>query len=407
MAARLLLIGLTAYVCIGHAVERLPDGGGPLPTDVRDEITPHTYRQLHQSPIRLPAHAKGGRPTLAFPLRQAVGETDAAFHGISNFVDQDPAFPDQVLDFECNQRTYDLESGYNHRGVDFFTWPFSWQRMENDDIAVIAAAPGVISAKRDSEPDRSCGADEQARANYVVLRHDDGSESIYLHLKTGSATKKLLGERVDEGEYLGIVGSSGFSSGPHLHFEVHDPSDNLIEPYAGICNTLNVESWWQEQLPYYDSRINRLATHSQPPEFLECPQTERPNFRDQFAPGDQVILGAYYHDQRLGQETTLTVLDPDGNVFTSFTFTLDGVLHYNASYWWWPINLPVDAVTGAWTFRATYEGNTVEHKFAVGQVQVSTQPIPDTNAEYAGLWYSPALEGEGFNLVPTASGLVV
>lgn len=53
--------------------------------------------------------------------------------------------------------------------------------------------------------------------NLVILRHEDGYETWYGHLKTISVR---LNQTVDSGYVLGEVGSTGRSTGPHLHFEV-------------------------------------------------------------------------------------------------------------------------------------------------------------------------------------------
>jgi len=53
--------------------------------------------------------------------------------------------------------------------------------------------------------------------NYVVIRHDDGSETLYAHL---SQTYVVQGQWVAQGEAVGAVGATGWATGPHLHFEV-------------------------------------------------------------------------------------------------------------------------------------------------------------------------------------------
>ncbi len=53
--------------------------------------------------------------------------------------------------------------------------------------------------------------------NYVVIRHDDGSETLYAHL---SQIYVVQGEGVVQGASGGTVGSTGWTTGPHLHFEV-------------------------------------------------------------------------------------------------------------------------------------------------------------------------------------------
>ena len=53
------------------------------------------------------------------------------------------------------------------------------------------------------------------------------------HAEKGSLTTKAIGETVNQGEYLGIVASSGCSTGPHLHLEVYDADVQLVDPYEG------------------------------------------------------------------------------------------------------------------------------------------------------------------------------
>ena len=55
--------------------------------------------------------------------------------------------------------------------------------------------------------------------NYILIRHDDGRESLYGHL---SKVKSRLYEKVKSGTLIGYVGSTGLSTGPHLHFEVRE-----------------------------------------------------------------------------------------------------------------------------------------------------------------------------------------
>jgi murein DD-endopeptidase MepM/ murein hydrolase activator NlpD len=102
--------------------------------------------------------------------------------------------------------------------------------MDNNEVAVIAAAPGAIVLKQDGNFDRSCGFNANPW-NGVIIQHADGSRAWYVHMKKSSVTAKPVGATVASGEYLGIVGSSGSSSGPHLHFELHDAGNQVIDPY--------------------------------------------------------------------------------------------------------------------------------------------------------------------------------
>lgn len=301
---------------------------------------------------------------LVWPVRAAAHVHDPGVHGISGFVDQDPAFPDQLLDYNCGDRTYDLASGYNHQGTDIFTWPFGWHKMDGDDVEIVASAPGVIIQKYDGNFDRQCGFGA-GNWNAVYVQHADGSIAWYGHMKDGSPTTKAVGQSVAAGEYLGVVGSSGNSTGPHLHLELYDPSGSLVDPYTGACNSMNASSWWLDQPPYYDSALNALRTGSAAPEFQNCPTPAITGEELFFQAGDLVYFSAYYRDQLNGQTSTYRILRPDGSLWREWTGTMTAP-HYAASYWWWSWLLPGDAQDGWWTFRVLYQGTTTDRLFAVG-----------------------------------------
>ncbi len=306
-----------------------------------------------------------------FPIAGATSLTDHGFHGISGFVDQDPAYPNFVLDYNCGDRSYDLSSGYNHKGIDYFNWPFSWYKMDHDNVEIVASAPGTIVLKQDGYYDRNCGFGS-GYWNAVFVQHSDGSVAWYGHMKKYSLTSKLVGDTVNTGEFLGVVGSSGNSTGPHLHLEVYDSLGNLVEPYAGPCNTMNSLSWWINQRPYYDSAINKLMTHDAPPEFPPCPQQEILHDQNYFSAGDTVYTAAYYRDQLNTQISEYWVLEPDSSIWLYWDHN-SNASHYSASYWyfWW--TLPANAQNGTWIFKVNYENNTYFHDFYVGVNKISNQ----------------------------------
>ncbi len=326
----------------------------------------------------LPAHPdKAAGVLMDWPIRSADHVTDPGVHGISNFVDENPAYPDQLLDYDCGGRTYDLSNGYNHAGTDVFTWPFAWHKVDDDDVEVVAGAAGVIIGRYDGNFDRNCGFGG-GDWNAVYLQHADGSIAWYGHMKNGSLTPKSLGQSVAQGEYLGIVGSSGNSTGPHLHLEVYDDGDNLIDPYSGPCNSMNPDSWWDAQPPYFDSAINALRTHDAPPEWQACPTPAVKHERNAFVAGELVYFMTYYRDQLEGQVSDYEILRPDGSVWQHWTGALAGVAHYSASWWYWSWNMPAGAETGWWTFRVTFQGQTVAYRFSVGDVNDVPDPLGAT-----------------------------
>ena len=84
---------------------------------------------------------------------------------------------------------------------------------------LVAMADGVVVYTYDrTRPGHKCyrGGDKGCYrfANYVVLRHQDGSESIYKHL---SRVSVKVGDAVARGRPIGASGSTGYSTGPHAH----------------------------------------------------------------------------------------------------------------------------------------------------------------------------------------------
>src|SRR5690606_11630668 len=97
-----------------------------------------------------------------------------------------------------------------HRGIDIAA---PW------GTAVGAARSGTVTF---------AGWSSQGYGNLVRIRHADGSETWYGHFSSISVS---VGQYVRQGNIIGRVGSTGISTGPHVHFELHErsrPIDPLI-----------------------------------------------------------------------------------------------------------------------------------------------------------------------------------
>lgn len=302
------------------------------------------------------------QPSFIWPVIQAEGFDYAGVWGISNYIDHSSS--DQILDFNCGNKSYD-----GHMGIDIFLWPFSWKQMEEGQADIIAAEAGVIISKSDGYFDQSC-AMEGGNWNAVYVMHEDGSVAWYGHMKANSLTTKQIGESVAKGEFLGKVGSSGNSTGPHLHFEVYNAEGELIDPYIGDCNDLNTASWWELQKPYIDPRINAVLTQTAPPDFNDCPDVESANISTQFGSGDTVYGAIYLKDQEVDSNIQLRIKRPNGTYMGNWNFSFE--TYYAASYWYWTINPDMD---GTWTWEAEYYGQTVSQNFTVGTMGVDKNSI--------------------------------
>jgi murein DD-endopeptidase MepM/ murein hydrolase activator NlpD len=170
-------------------------------------------------------------------------------------VDHDPEVYSGVDQINCTDHQgrsfpwcYD-----EHDGSDFVLRG-GFPAMDNGSARIVAGSAGEVIDTRDGHYDR-CRADAGSvdvdcdghpmRANLVRIRHANGWESSYLHMRKGSV-EVAVGDWVDCGDVLGLVGSSGRSSFPHLHFEVFDPDGESVDPFAGPMS--QPESFWVEQI---------------------------------------------------------------------------------------------------------------------------------------------------------------
>jgi murein DD-endopeptidase MepM/ murein hydrolase activator NlpD len=296
-----------------------------------------------------------------WPLQQASGFNYFEVNSITNYVDHDSTFPGNLQDWNCGTRTYDLATGNNHTGVDMCIYPFDINMMDRNQVQVVAAAQGIIIDKRDGNFDKNCVINTTSYPNYLVIEHADGLKSWYVHLKKNSLTSKSVGSSVAAGEVLGYVGSSGSSSGPHLHFEIQDALNNVLDPFSGPCNTN--PSLWNSQKPYYESTINALMTHDKPPVFNACPMPHSIHAKDTFGIGlETIYFAAYYHDQMAGQTTAFTLYMPDGTVSNVWTNSQPQAWS-QLSYWYYPFTFIESDPWGKWTFEADYQGKKVSHNF--------------------------------------------
>jgi murein DD-endopeptidase MepM/ murein hydrolase activator NlpD len=299
--------------------------------------------------------------TYTFPLRLAPGLPDYAGFRVSAFADHNST-GGQVLDYNGGTRTYD-----GHRGTDYALWPFSWNKLDAGEVQVIAAAAGTIASTANVDPtDHNCGSSSSDPWNYVALVHGDGRMTIYGHLRYNSITGKSVGQTVAQGEVLGTAASSGNSSGPHLHFEVRFGGFSSVEwmdPYAGPNSQPG--SLWTGQRPYFDSAINKLATHSGPPSTPDACQPTITNLQDRFTAPARIYFYAYYRDYQGALATQLKIFRPDGSLYSSWQYAPAGNPFYSAWSQGWVFDFSAIDPSGTWRFEATYNGQVYEIFFTL------------------------------------------
>lgn len=144
-----------------------------------------------------------GNENFAFYTDYQVGMTERAF-----FLDTSLKMPlsNSVLTSEYGMRISPISGKpLFHKGVDLAC---------PEGTEVMACGRGeVVRVGNDS-----------VYGNFIELKHNDGKFSFYAHL---SKIEVLKGETVASGKVIGRVGSTGLSTGPHLHFEIRQDNKTL------------------------------------------------------------------------------------------------------------------------------------------------------------------------------------
>lgn len=154
----------------------------------------------------------------------------------TNFVDLDPGTG--LLDWHGTAYTYD-----GHNGIDGGIGA-GWA-AQDIGVPIFAVLDGVVEDAHDGEFDRNTVA-SSAPPNFVSINHGGGLVTQYLHMRNGSVAVKK-GDLVVAGQQIGLMGSSGNSTAPHLHFAVY-LNGRLVEPFAGPARP--GDSLWTRQAPF-------------------------------------------------------------------------------------------------------------------------------------------------------------
>ena len=89
---------------------------------------------------------------------------------------------------------------------------------------VFAAREGVVEGTRADMNQGGPTRDLQDKANFILIRHPDGTIGTYDHLRQGGVAVKV-GDQVGRRQLIGYSGNTGFTSGPHLHFMIFKAVD--------------------------------------------------------------------------------------------------------------------------------------------------------------------------------------
>jgi hypothetical protein len=251
---------------------------------------------------------------LGLPVRCELGVT--CF--IQNYVDHDTSA--RARDYQCGGRTYDGHDGTDIRIPDL--------NIQRGGVEVLTSAAGTVTGKRDGIDDvsvrvagRSAIAGKEC-GNGVVIEHENGWRSQYCHMAKGSVRVKV-GDRVAAAQPIGLVGLSGDTEFPHLHFTVRFHG-KVVDPFAhealpGSCgggHSIWVESI-REQTKYRAREILNFGFSGIALTMDLVESGEAPNhpLRPQ---SDALVAYVRAIGMQEGDQQTLTLRGPGGAVFSEY-----------------------------------------------------------------------------------------
>lgn len=266
-------------------------------------------------------------PTFTLPLECELGWNC----WIGNYVDHDVS--KAAKDYSCGQQTYNA-----HRGTDFMIRTL---RDMQSGVAVRAAAHGVVLGARDGMKDIDYRKRDREKirrkecGNGLRIKHEDGWVTQYCHLKRNSLKVKK-GETVKQGDLIALVGNSGLSIYPHLHFQVEyiDPKSDkrtgaIVDPFVGVARNdlceAGANALWSEET------LNRLTY--EPVSFIDTGfATTTPKMGGMIegvyddetlsVRAPQLFLWARVLHVRKGDQVTFSITAPNGEEILSYTSTI-------------------------------------------------------------------------------------
>ena len=143
---------------------------------------------------------------------------------------------------------------------------YSYARMHpiwhtvGEHLAVDFSAPSGTPVYAASDGTITTRTFQSGAGNYVVIRHNSVYSTVYMHFsKFGEYN---VGDRVNQGDIIGYVGSTGWSTGPHLHYEVHENGKKIDPltfepPPAEPVDSAHMERFNKEKRKWID-QINKI-----------------------------------------------------------------------------------------------------------------------------------------------------
>lgn len=121
------------------------------------------------------------------------------------------------------------------------TYTYQGKKVTDFHKGIDLVGGSEIIATADGKVVSTCNKGEQyGKGCYVRIEHSNGLNTLYYHLKSGSILVKK-GQKVTKNQVLGIMGTTGKSTGVHLHYQIDKgSSDTAIDPYDYVFNNKEI-----------------------------------------------------------------------------------------------------------------------------------------------------------------------
>ncbi|MFD2207499.1 M23 family metallopeptidase [Kiloniella antarctica] len=283
---------------------------------------------------------------------------------VQNYMDVRPG--PGVRDFRCGTLSYE-----RHKGTDFRVLNYP---LFSQGVKVLAAADGTVLRVKEGQEDGAYIREEgkltprTEEGNSVVVQHKGGWQTLYEHLRKRSITVKV-GDAVQVGDALGVVGLSGKSEFTHLHFEIMH-GYNSYDPFMGAlaegCLYRTSNSFWnalaQDKLKYIETGIVESGFSSEIPHQKQLPFSDE---RKRIALRQDAKLLIYWVEVfgvKIADRITLIYVDPAGKISKSQKV----VKNNQASYFkYYGINRPEEG----W-LSGKYKGAVLLERIVEGKWQI-------------------------------------
>ncbi len=242
---------------------------------------------------------------LALPVDCTLGETCY----IQQYFDHDTTTA--WGDFTCGTLAYD-----GHDGTDFAV---PTRADMSGGVPVLAAAPGTVAGIRDGVEDFAPKMTGKECGNGVVVDHGGGWQTQYCHMRMGSVRVKM-GDAVDTGTPLGLIGQSGMAEFPHVHLAVRKDGVE-VDPFAptasNSCDLARAgtarDDLWLPEITYQAGGIIGAGFATQMPEF-EAVKSGLSSPTNLPATSSALVLWVYVFGAKAGDAIVFDISGPEGRI---------------------------------------------------------------------------------------------